>query len=317
MKSLPHALALFRHGSYAKAARELNLSQPSLTRRIAQLEADLGVRLFDRTPRGVLPTAFGRLLAERGELLLRDEGALRRQIRQLAGLESGLLCVGAAPYPTEISVGPALARLATAHPQLRLLCRTRDPVSILQEVLRGTLDVGIGLIPPAHRDARVSVVELPPQRLYMACRPGHPLVGPEVPSFAQVLRYPLVTTMLRGVHADAVARSGDLSSPLDADAPDLSPPIQVDSLGLGRKIAASSDAVIPVTAAMAANEIAAGQLVLLATDAPVLRTSHSLMFLRHRTLSPAAQAFVDHVVEIETELQKAGPQPRDILRGLA
>ena len=65
------AIALGRHGNFARAAEEMSISQPSLTRGIAALECALGVPLFDRTRKGAIPTVFGRVLLERGESMLR------------------------------------------------------------------------------------------------------------------------------------------------------------------------------------------------------------------------------------------------------
>jgi DNA-binding transcriptional LysR family regulator len=304
-RSLQHAIVLARHGNYARAARELNLSQPSLTRRIAQLEQDLGVALFDRTRTGVVPTAFGKVMIERGDQLLRGEAALQREIRLLAGLEEGSLSIGAAPYPTQISVGPAIGRLVSRYPALRVKCVTRDPRSIQQEVALERLDVGIAAIPESDRDSRLEITPVPPQRLYLACRPGHPLLDlPGTPDFRTVMKYRLVTTLILGAHAYAV-ENGGLFPPDEGGAhPDHSPAIQVDSLAMGRQIARDSDAVFPGTAAMLADDVAMGRLVRLETTAPVLRTAYNILQLKGRTPSPAAQAFIDIVLDIEREQQE-------------
>jgi DNA-binding transcriptional LysR family regulator len=304
LRSLRHAIVLARHGNYARAARELNLSQPSLTRRIALLEEDLGVTLFDRTRSGVVPTAFGKVLIERGDPLLRGEAALQREIQLLAGLDQGSLFIGAAPYPTQVSVGPAIGRLISLHPGLRVQCMTRDPRSIQQEVALERLDLGIAAIPSIDRDSRLLITPVPPQRLYLACRPGHPLLAlPGTPDIAQVLRYPLVTTLLTGIHAYAMENEGQFPATGISSTPDFSPSIQVDSLAMGRQIAWASDAVFPGTEAMLADDVALGRLVRLATDAPMLRTVYAILQLKGRTPSPAAQAFIDILLDIEREQQ--------------
>ena len=103
------AIALGRHGNFARAAEEMSISQPSLTRGIAALESSLGVALFDRTRKGAIPTAFGRVLLDRGESMLRSDADLRREIKLLAGLEVGSLAIGAGPFAGEISVAKAVA----------------------------------------------------------------------------------------------------------------------------------------------------------------------------------------------------------------
>jgi DNA-binding transcriptional LysR family regulator len=135
LRLIRYAAALGQHRNFARAAEALNLTQPSLSRGIAQLERSLGLRLFDRTRKGVFPTAFGRVLLERGEAVLRSEAALRRDLQLLGGLEAGSLAVSAGPLPSEISVATAIARVLRAHPHLVVECRTVDPDQALQDVL--------------------------------------------------------------------------------------------------------------------------------------------------------------------------------------
>ena len=78
LRLIRHALALGQHRNFARAAEALNLSQPSLSRSIAALEQAFGVPLFDRSHKGVVPTAFGRVLLERQQTL-RALGELTRQ----------------------------------------------------------------------------------------------------------------------------------------------------------------------------------------------------------------------------------------------
>jgi DNA-binding transcriptional LysR family regulator len=296
-------VVLARHGNYARAARELNLSQPSLTRRIAQLEEDLGVRLFDRTRTGVVPTASGKVLIARGEQLLCSEDALQREIRLMAGLDEGFLSIGAAPYPTSVSAGQAIGRLISRHPRLRVLCLTRDPRSIQQDVATERLDLGIANIPDIERDTRLEIMPVPPQRLYFACRPGHPLLALPSPRFADVVAFPMVNTLLPGAYSYAMRHGGNFPLTPGGSYPDISPAIQVDSLAMGRQIAQASDAVVAGTAAMLADDIAMGRLVRLNTDAPALRTRYGILRLRDRTPSPAAQAFIELFLQIEREQQ--------------
>ena len=72
---LQGALAVAAHGSFARAARALGISQPALSRQIAGLEANLGIALFDRNRTGTVPTVFGRLVLERAAILLRNSNA--------------------------------------------------------------------------------------------------------------------------------------------------------------------------------------------------------------------------------------------------
>ena len=144
LRLIRHAIAVGQHGNFARAAEALHLTQPSLSRSIAALEDALGVPLFDRTPKGVTPTAFGRVLLERGEIVLRREADLRREIALLAGLETGTLVVSAAPYMNETLIARAIGRIAAAHPRLRIDCRSLHPSEVVRQVLAEEADLGRG-----------------------------------------------------------------------------------------------------------------------------------------------------------------------------
>ena len=313
LRLIRQAIVLGRHGNFARAAEELGVSQPSVTRGIASLERSLGVRLFDRTRKGVIPTAFGRVLLERGEAVLRSEANLRREIQLLAGLEEGSLAIGAGPYPAEISVATAVARVASAHPRLRIRCTTVDPNQVVQDVLAERIDVGIARVTGLETDARLVVESFPPLRVFLACRPGHPL-SKEIPlSLARALEFPLVGTRLRGSQAAAAAASsrGGATDPGDPAVPDFIPQILVNSLAVARLVAQGCDALFAGTAGILADDLAAGRLVTLDCDAPVLRTTHGVLYLRDRTLAPAAREFIETLRAVEAEVRGADAPPTD------
>lgn len=294
-------MALAQHRNFARAAESMNLSQPSLTRGIAALEQSLGVPLFERGSRGVLPTAFGRVLLERGASLLRGHADLRRELQLLAGLEQGSLAIGAGPYAAETSVAEAIARLVKAHPRLRVDCTVADPDRVAQDVLAGHIDVGVARYDGLETEARLLIEALPAQRTYLACRPGHPLASEPRPTLTQVFDHPVVSTRLRGAQAALAAgaqRSPSAGAPAAAE---FVPQIVVNSLAIARLIARGSDAIVPGTRAQLAEDVAAGRLVVLDIQSPALETPHGLLVLRDRPLAPAAQAFIEILRQVEAE----------------
>lgn len=306
LRLLRQAVALARLRNFGRAAKALHITQPTLSRNIAALEDALGVSLFDRGQRAVMPTAFGDLLVQRAEALLAGEGDLRRELQLLAGLEIGNLSIGAGPYATEISVGPAVARLLHSHPRLRIQVLTADPDEIARKVSAGQLDVGIASRRGLGSVSKLSFEPMREHRMHLACRPGHPLAGQPDLALDQVLRYPMVSILLGAPAAEAAALHDDAGR-VDPDTGHFAPAICVTSLSLARQIAARSDALFPSTATMVADDIAAGRLALLAFDTPALRSMHGLITRRDRLLSPAAQAFVDLLREVEAEVALAEP----------
>ncbi|GJF27574.1 LysR family transcriptional regulator [Kitasatospora sp. NE20-6] len=91
---LRYFTTVVEEGQLTAAASRLSLSQPTLTKRIRQLEAELGVRLFDRSRAGMAPTAAGRELAGRAPALLADVSTALRAVRGAATTDPGTLHVG-------------------------------------------------------------------------------------------------------------------------------------------------------------------------------------------------------------------------------
>jgi DNA-binding transcriptional LysR family regulator len=259
------------------------------------------VRLFDRGRGGAVPTVFGQAVIERGKVLVRDSDALLAELHALAGMETGQLNIAAGPYAAEDLVGPAVALLVNQRPRLRVRVTVVGPGEIEREVLSGKYEIGLGGddAQAVHED--LSIVPMREWRLFLACRPGHPLAGRR-PTLKQVLSYPLVTVFLHG-HRAQVAGMGDGS----AGAADLSrkgfaPTIEVNSLATAKQVARSSDALFPGSASMLRTEFARGELLRLDFDGPELRVRPALVRMRGRTPSPAALKFMELVRAVETQL---------------
>ena len=107
-------------GSFSAAARQLNLGQPAVSKTIAQLEAQLGVRLLVRSTRGLTPTEAGLRFYERARLAIEhaDEAEIAAR-GEGAGL-TGVLHIAAAPTFARLHVVPLLATFMAAHPALEI-----------------------------------------------------------------------------------------------------------------------------------------------------------------------------------------------------
>ena len=98
IRLLRNALILSKHQNFARAAKELHVSQPTLTRNIQQLEKEIGERLFDRASRAVLPTQAGKIMLKHARIIIASSGAMLEEIEQHHGLLQGSVSVGAGPY---------------------------------------------------------------------------------------------------------------------------------------------------------------------------------------------------------------------------
>jgi DNA-binding transcriptional LysR family regulator len=147
-----------RHGSITAAARSLRFTQSAVSRQIAALEAEVGVRVFDRLPRGVTLTEEGRTLLPHAEAVLGRLTAARRDLDEVLGLGSGRLRVGAFPTAVAALVPRALASFRSAHPDLALSLVEGVTPGLLKRLVAGDADIAVvssspvGPIDPARFD---------------------------------------------------------------------------------------------------------------------------------------------------------------------
>jgi DNA-binding transcriptional LysR family regulator len=298
---IEQTVALGEAGNFARAAERLGITQPTLTRNIATLEAKLGLRLFDRGRGGAVPTVFGQAVIERGRALVRDSNALQAELQALAGLETGQLNIAAGPYAAEDLVGPAVAQMVSLRPGLRIRVTVVAPDEIQREVLSGRHELGLGGIEGQAVHDELSIVQLRERRLLLACRPGHPLAGTQ-PTLQQVLSFPLVTVFMHGRTAREAAMGGGDAGFEDRSRNGFAPAIEVNSLDTAKQVARRSDALFPGSESMLAAQFARGELLRLDYDSPELRSRSALVRLRNRTPSPAALKFMALVRAVEAEL---------------
>jgi DNA-binding transcriptional LysR family regulator len=135
--------AVARIGSFTRAAQELFLAQPSLSRQIAALESEAGAELVRRTPSGVTLTAAGEVLLPIARRMLADASAAREQLDELAGLRRGSVRLGATPTLCVSLVADVLAAYRAAHPAIELHITEGGSRSLVQALDEGALDLAL------------------------------------------------------------------------------------------------------------------------------------------------------------------------------
>jgi LysR family nitrogen assimilation transcriptional regulator len=137
---LEYMLRVGELGSINKAALDLQLSQPALSRHIAALEEEMGTKLFTRTQGGVVPTESGKLLMERARPLLQQLSMLKEELGDAA---AGQLTIGVPPYWRIVMTLPFVQTLRATHPKINLRVHERLVDVLRHQMLGGQLDLCI------------------------------------------------------------------------------------------------------------------------------------------------------------------------------
>lgn len=138
-------LAAAEAGSLGRAAALLGDSQPTLSRRLAQLEAALGQALFERTPRGLLPTPTGSVLLEPARRMRQQVARMSLSLEQQARTLAGTVRISASDMVSQYLLLPALRTLRQAHPEIQIELVPDDRVV---DLLRREADIAVRMFRP-------------------------------------------------------------------------------------------------------------------------------------------------------------------------
>ncbi|WP_123686604.1 LysR family transcriptional regulator [Amycolatopsis thermoflava] len=144
VRHLRYALALAEHQHFGRAAASLGIAQPPLSTQIAAVEREIGERLFDRTPRGVFPTAAGTAFLARARRALSEMTAAAVEAGRAARGETGQLRMGFIGSALLDPLPGVLGRFRTARPDVRLDLHEMNSPDGTAALVAGDLDVAVG-----------------------------------------------------------------------------------------------------------------------------------------------------------------------------
>jgi LysR family transcriptional regulator, hydrogen peroxide-inducible genes activator len=173
LRQLEYLVALADALNFRRAAEACFVTQPALSTQIKQLETLIGVKLFERDRRHVVPTAAGEAMAVRARKILTDVDDWVGGVRQFAEPLAGPLRLGVIPTVAPYLLPPALKGLSARFPKLRLLLREESTDRCLDLLARGELDLAL-LAREAELGA-VTVLDLFSDPFLLALPGDHPL----------------------------------------------------------------------------------------------------------------------------------------------
>lgn len=150
-----------RLGHFTRAAEQLHLAQPSLSRQISALEAELGARLFHRTRGNVALTAAGERLLPIARRMLADAETARGEMAELAGLRRGRIRLGATPTLCTSLVVEVLAEFRERYPGIDVEMLERGSRSLIAALMEGALDLAL-IVTSVSSGAARAVLEREP-----------------------------------------------------------------------------------------------------------------------------------------------------------
>src|SRR6267142_723558 len=192
LRHLRYFLAVGEALNFTRAAAQLRVAQPALSRQMQDLEDEMGVDLLRRSPRGVTLTAEGRLFLEEVRELLKRADESVEKVRALARGEDGELHIGYAPSPTVEILPPALAAFQKAVPRVKVVLHDLSSDELIAGLRDATLEFSIMVELFGAQTAGIEFELLRTYPLCVALAAAHPFARLKSVALEQVAAEPLV-----------------------------------------------------------------------------------------------------------------------------
>lgn len=283
-------LAVFQLGSVQRAAASLSITQPAVSKTLAELESILGIALFERGRRGAVPTREGRLFAPHAN---ESVAALREGVDKLLRHGANFpasVAIGVLPTVAGALLPPVLSAFRAQWPAVSVQVWTDSNARLLERLRAAEIELVVGRLSDPEGMAGMSFEHLYREPLIVAVRAGHALTSESTITAAMLARFPVVVpplgTLIRQSAESVLTAFG-------ANA--LTSLVETLSVSLGRALALTNDAVWFVPSGAVAQDLEMGLLARLpmpfaGTDEPI-----GLIRRNDHAPSPTAESLLDAI----------------------
>jgi DNA-binding transcriptional LysR family regulator len=274
-------------GTVSKAAEHLHITQPALSRQIANLEAELGIKLFDRTGRRLLLTSEGAQLLRECRGLLNHSRAIREQANGLKRGDAGMLRVSASPHLIEGLFPGFLRDYAKRYPNVEVRLVEAIGPAVLEMLEKGETHLAQAVVRAlSAEEHRFGSYLLAPMEMLAACDPGLELGKNGAIEIRALAPYPL----LQATDDFAIRRSFDSACRLAGFTPNYVLECRSPHALLAMAEAGHGVAIIP--SALRVDRYALRLLRVLYRGKP-LNEPLAMLYDKRRPLPPYAKVFCE------------------------
>ncbi len=297
LRLLRYFMACVENKTMHAAAEAVHVSQPALSKAIHSLEAQLGVPLLDRRPRGVEPTRFGETLFRYAKLIDSEVRRAVAEIDAMRGLTRGTIVIGVIPTMSAVMADVARIVMETL-PGLRLKLKIAFSAELTAALLDGELDTALLLLPANNDPLGLAFEPLVQTGPRVATRSGHPLVGRKDLSLADLAGFPWLIPDYPPSHREIINRAF-----LDAGVPPPQSAIDVSTVILFDSVVQNTDLITVVPSTLLSTRPT--NLVALEVDFAFPPEQVGLAYRQHSSLLPGARAVMQLIRDACTALPGA------------
>jgi LysR family transcriptional regulator of abg operon len=182
--------AICEHGSFLRAASALNITQPTLSKRVERIEGKLGAILFVRSKGKSTPTSLALFMAQRAILLLQEMSVVEREIIAHATGTTGCIRLGVGPVTLRSKITSVILSMKSAYPNITLEINTGNVSHVLDLLSKGEIDAVICEEQADTSIEQMAIIKRIESKIILATKPDHPLSKVKGLSFQEAFKYP-------------------------------------------------------------------------------------------------------------------------------
>jgi len=299
LRELRILLAVTQTGSMAKAATQLAISQPAVSRAIADMEATLGVSLLNRSSQGVEPTPCGRALIKRGVTVFDELRQGVREIEFIADPTVGEVQIGATSSIAVGLVAAVIDRMSRKYPRVSFHVVTATPPTLFRELRERNVDMIIRRMLEPVRDEDIDSEILYEDRMVVVAATNNPwsrrrrVELAELANEVWTLNEPgsrLASALVEAFRANGV------------EAPRAT--VRTSSGHLRDTLLATGRFLTVLPQSLLHFPVKLSSFKILPVELPTTRGTTTIITLKNRSLSPVAQLFIECVREVAKPMAK-------------
>lgn len=272
-------------GNLSRAAEQLHMTQSGLSRAVAEVEEMVGGRLFERSAKGMAPTALGTVMCRHAALLLGDMRKAEADLAAIASGGAGALSIGCFSMFARWPIADAILRFRRASPGVQLTVEVGSHETLIDKLDAGAIDLLVSRNPKFLHGETYRTVDLLDDGVVLACSPAHPLARGQA-TLQDCLAHPWITSppgsRMRELLLGELREQG------------LVPPTLVGalSLELGRELMESGEFLWQLPGSIGRHLASRGEVVVLPVSFQLSIGPLSAIWRRDRSSTRASRAFI-------------------------
>ena len=294
MRKLEAFCKVVEFKSFTRAAKEMLLSQPTISEHIRYLEEELGQKLLERQGREISLSPVGAVLYEYARNILRIKDEAIQAVQQYSGRLVGNVTIGCSTIPGTYIVPPLVGLFHKQHTAIKTTLRIGSSRIIAEEVLGGKLEFGV--VGARWNETGLIWSRFSSDELTAIVHPDHPWAAKREVSLAELLQEPFVLrereSGTRKVIAQILTKNGFREQDLQSVA-------EIGSTAAVKEAVKAGIGVAILSKRAAVDEIQCGRLASVAIQGQPLKRPFYLIQRKQREISPVASVFLEFLKEKE------------------